>query len=51
MKFLVFWYCISFCDCQMSNDHAKPQLGVYWCVIMFGCYTGVSFPEGDQLKR
>ena len=46
MKLLVFWYCDSFCDCQMlhlagSYDPAKSYLGIFWRVIMFGCYNGI----------
>ena len=45
MKLLVFWYCDSFCDCQMlhlagSYVAAKTYLGIIWRVIMFGCYNG-----------
>ena len=44
MKLLVFWYCDSFCDSQMlhlvgSYNPAKIYLGIFWRVIMFGCYT------------
>ena len=45
MKLLVFWYCDSFCDCQMLclvglYDPAKTYLGIFWRIIMFGCYSG-----------
>ena len=44
MKLLVFWYCDSFCNCQMlclvgSYDPTKTYLGIFWRVIMFGYYT------------
>ena len=65
MKLLVFWYCDSFCDCQMlhlagSHDPAKTYRGIFWRVIMFGCYNGklagpaeknFGKPKLDSFKR
>ena len=34
-----------------SYDHAKSHLGVFWRVIMFGCYTALlKFEENGWIK-